>query len=164
MKHWIWIALLLTATASAQSWTRTEVKDAFTDESSVRFTIEGKFITPPQRGKLASPFLALECRAGKLKLAVVGIGAPVELLEENRTVVKYRRDEGIPKEEAWAVSSDFRAVLPWPQSVNEMFFGPARKLRVLASELQAADVVMDFDIPDMGTVASECGLAIYPKK
>lgn len=155
------ILFLLATVASAQSWTKRENKDALTGETSLQFGIQGKFLTAPQHGKLDQPVLSLICSAGKLKSVGVGIGAPVDLIELDRTIVKYRRDDGEPKEDAWMVSSDLSSVEPFADTISQML--PARKLVLATSELQGSNIVIEFDLPEMTEVVIQCGLAIDQK-
>ena len=123
--------------------------------------------------------------AGKLSSAWIDVGASFNGTA-NGVPVEYRRDDDRPDSSVWVESTDLVGLFPPPSlngrpagsnELDYMLFGnagmhkvnttpPVRKLVLMANEYLGAAIVMEFDLTDLDGadgIASQCGLAMYPK-
>jgi hypothetical protein len=182
-------ACLLTPSAFAQNWTKQEKTDAFSGTKFIQYTLPGKFLTPPQHGTLSAPALILQCvpgeakyskgwySAGKLIKGWIDVGASINSTIDGVPVM-YRRDDGKAQSELWSKSTDLVALFPSGLELNHILFAhdlihkvnttpPVHKLVLMTDEFMGTGIVMQFDLTDLegsDSIASQCGLAIYPKK
>lgn len=180
---------LFTSSALCQSWTKQEKTDAFSGTKYVQYTLAGRFLTPPQHGTLTAPALVLQCvpgeakytkgwySAGKLIKAWIDVGASINSTADGVPVM-YRRDDGKAQSELWSKSTDLVALFPSGFGLNHILFAhdlihkvnttpPVHKLVLMTDEYMGTGIVMQFDLTDLEgpeSIASQCGLAIYPKK
>jgi hypothetical protein len=190
-------------------WIRTERKDPLTDLSSVRFTLDGKFLQAPNQGGIDKPTFVLECDPsktkwkgtvhGKLLHAFIVTGAVLDSevvtvdsalvgpTNQSLVGVSYRRDdEKKIQNDTWEHSKNFSALFLSYHSgsgfvhdngemrLNQLFYGhdvihvegkgeQVRKIRISVPEYQGGNVVMQFDLPDLTTVADSCGLVEHKR-
>jgi hypothetical protein len=120
---------LLFATAVAMhaqnvpTWKQEQKTDAFRGTSHMQFTLEGKFLTPPQRTTLSNPVMVVRCipgndhnghTRGKYISGYIATGAVVDTSVDrggNSSIkVQFRRDDGKIQYASWSRSTDFSAI------------------------------------------------------
>ena len=120
-----WVILLLPATCLSQgTWARADRTDALRGTAYSRFTLEGKFLETPERGRVSSPTLVVDCdptkrrvsghQLGQLLDAYISVGAVIDSMLGSggqRLFGEYRVDDGKVKAEVWSYSSNYAAIV-----------------------------------------------------
>ena len=186
MKSLVLAFALLVPSLCAQGWNKTDKTDAFTGNNYVQYALTGRFLTPPRDGGATPPTVILQCSphekkytgkwysAGEFIKAYVNVGAVLNH-SAGEIPVLYRRDDGKPQSESWAISTDGTSLFLSALQVDEAFYGhfmphkagtttPVSKLVLMSDEYLGTGIVMQFDLDGIDEIASGCGLAIYEKK
>lgn len=187
MKFLSAIAFLFTYSLIAQDvptdkWVRTELTDAFAGTKYSRFTLRGKFLTPPKNPADGMPLWVIDCVAkenhsgkyhfdGLLRDSHINIGSVLDF-NLYGVMVSYRLDDGKERVEAWQKSTDATSIFLDRQRLNTLLYvhslphrqdsNPAvKKVLISVVEAYANQVVVEFDIPDPTEVASVCGVTYH---
>lgn len=185
MKSLIWAILLAAPFAAAQasaSWVRTEKTEPFSGNTYSEFTLEGKYLTSPQHGDGQPPMLIVDCKAnengkvyrgsfisGHLRTGTVlagGVGL---------TPVLLRLNDGKAQGDYWSPSTDGTALFFGSPTIANLLYGhilphkentspPITKVLVASSEAFAADMVIQFDMPEPTELADACGQIFHKRK
>jgi hypothetical protein len=146
--------------------------------------LTGKFLTPPKQAS-AAPLFVLKCvpgehsrglreyKNGKFLDAYVIVGAIVDF-HTGGTPVRYRLDDGKIHEDLWNRGTDGTAIFPDEIQTNTLLYGhfmphkegtnaPVHKVVIAVNEALAAEVVMQFDMPDPTPAADACGIILHKK-
>jgi hypothetical protein len=166
-------------------WIREDKTDPLRGTTYSVFHIDGKFLTPPQRPIDDTPSFFVKCVPGhrkrvnggyingKLLDAFITVDAIVGR-SGNSAVVHYRLDDGKMHTEDWNIGTDGTTLFLPEIELNTVLYGhfskhkentnpPVRKLVVGVNEHRAAEVVIQFDMPDPTEMADACGLLIRKK-
>lgn len=167
-------AVAQTAAPAADQWQRSDKSDAFSGTSYTEFVLTGAFLAPPQNSKPAPPKIILHCKegerkygkgmlGGKLLSAYVAVGTVVS------PNVMFRLDDGKPQKDSWSSGTAGTAVFFDDTVLDTLLYShfmphrpgtnpPVKKLVIAADEAFAAQVVMEFDLPDVSVVERVCGV------
>ena len=118
-----------TADSAASAWAQADKSDALHETSFKEFTLQGKFLVPPQHSSSSAPLLVLHCQPGphgrgKAKTnghfveGWISVGAVLNSSAEKVAFgamealvqVEYRLDEQKLQEDAWRVSTDHSGI------------------------------------------------------
>lgn len=161
-------------------WEKAEVKDNFTGEAMVQFTLRGTFLTPPRRA-LGRPELQLLCRSSPTAMnadSFIGsVTALSALLDAEygpggnlHSQVQYRLDDGAPSSETWSTSESLEFVMFQVRVLYRLMFkqdrppeglglvNATRKLVLQLHEFRGGPIVIQFDLGDISQVAHACGI------
>ena len=175
------VCLASSSVPQNDKWIREDKTDPLRGPYSV-FSIDGKFLTPPQKPTDDTPFFFVKCIAGhrkkvnggyingKLLNAFITVDAIVGRSGDS-AVVHYRLDDGKMHTEDWNIGTNGTTLFLPEIELNTVLYGhfskhkentnpPVRKLVVGVNERRAAEVVIQFDMPDPTEMADACGLLI----
>lgn len=172
--------------AQSAGWVKEGKTDPLRDTQYVQFTLDGKFLTPPQHTKAdVEPSIILQCTPGsfarghlhgKLLKGYVFVGTVIDTQMSSSVAsvrAKYRLDDGKLQDVPWSHSTDFSSVFFGETDMNTLLYGhfmphkentspPVKKVVIGFDEYLGGEVVMQFDMPDPTEVAEACG-AIWHK-
>ena len=160
---------------SAQAWQQSQNSDAARTYTYQRFTLVGKFLTPPHDPAANRPALAVDCIPGSSShhpkgefLAanlLVGSGLKIVYVEPEevrgtsyypKVAVRYNADGTKDKEDKWSVGADkISAAIP-KDALKE--FLRAHRVAINLDDDQGSQVAMQFDLPDATLVAHSCNV------
>jgi hypothetical protein len=160
--------------ASGPQWRRAEKTEA--TRGRIQFTLKGSFLKAPRNETPNRPALVVSCTPderdasrGKFSDALLLVGSavkidfvePAELTTgisyKQEVSVQFRLDNAKTREEQWAAGGDkVSAAIP-KEAVKEML--RAHAVVITAKEADAAEIKMQFDMPDPAQVEKGCGLA-----
>jgi hypothetical protein len=171
----IWVIVstaLIVNIAFAQVWKSVEAVSVLNDSRSTRFTLDGKFITPPQRSAVSAPSMVVQCshgagdKPGKRIASWLIVGAILD-----SPYMDFRIDEGKPQKTSIGLqlSNDLSSVFFSEPDLTQFLYGhifknkidagrPVRKLIIVMTEHLGRSIVMQFDMPDPTEPARACGL------
>jgi hypothetical protein len=110
-------------TKTVPAWTQEQKKDPFRGDSFMLFTLEGRFLTPPQTTTLTNPVMVIRCvpgddnkghTKGKYISGYIATGAVVDtnVNDSGNVVIKvqFRLDDGKIQSAQWTRSTDFSSI------------------------------------------------------
>jgi hypothetical protein len=165
---------------SGKEWRQSPKTDAAHQAPYSEFTLAGKFLKWPQGDVTARPSLALDCTAegqsrgakGRFLQGYLLVGTPLKIDYVEPEVihgtsyfpmvsVRYRLDNGKMRSEEWQPGTDRNSVsIPTNMLKNLLH---AHTVLINVDENQAAEVSMQFDIPDSTQVGEACGVDVHKK-
>ena len=174
------------ANAQAPTWAETDKSDPLHQTSFKEFTLQGRFLIPPRQSSLSAPALVLHCQpgrhdhrgtksysSGRLVEGWIAIGAVLDSHVGSLGTcvsVEYRRDDMKLQPNCWGPSTDRSAVFLSDIDLNNLLYGhlmphkewtsntQVRKIILGVSEYLAAQIQMQFDLPDSTAIADACGV------
>jgi hypothetical protein len=174
------------AHAQTSAWTATDKSDVLHQISFKEFRLEGRFLAPPHQSSLSAPVLVLHCQpgrhdhrgtksyaAGKLVEGWIATGAALDSHAGplgTCASVEYRRDDMKLQLNCWGSSTDHSAVFLSDVDLNNLLYGhlmphkewtnspQVRKIILGVSEYLAAQIQIEFDLPESTEVADACGV------
>jgi hypothetical protein len=184
---------LLPLARAENAWKRSEKTDPLRGTSYVEYVLPGTFLSPPKSSSFTVPLMVVHCLPrkrlggfnGTFLEGFVAVGTVLNTTVTEHegmftgksfpTVIPalYRLDGGKVMTENWSPSTDGTAAYFNAASLGNFLFGhilhkrgttgAISKVRVAFNEYLAAEVVMQFDMPDPTEVAESCGIT-YGKK
>jgi hypothetical protein len=138
MKYILFVFLFANAvtmeTQNAPQWKQEEKTDAFRGTSYMQFSLEGKFLTPPQRRTLPDPLMVVRCvpgngnrghTRGKYISGYIATGTVMDTSVDSggnsSVVVQFRLDDGKIQTVSWGRSTDFSAIFLTPPAAARPF-------------------------------------------
>ena len=162
-------------TSSAQAWRQSQKTDAARAMTFTRYTLAGKFPTPPQGDPANRPALTLDCipaaeshsSKGRFLAGSLLAGSPLKVIyvepEEihgtsyyPKVTVRYRIDGAREEEEKWSVGTDKTSV-SIPKDVLKKILH-ARIVAITADDDRGPQISMQFDMPDPKLVEEACNV------
>jgi hypothetical protein len=171
---------------ASTAWRRADRTDPATGAPVVEFRLDGEFLKPPQGSEdNEPPVLLLRCVpgekaagrgsyvSGSLIDAHVHVGAALSHRAGGLTV-SYRLNGGKARKSVWDRSTDGTAAFLPNEEVDRLFRSnsashnkksgdAARRVVVSVHQDQAAEVVMEFDLPEDQSTYDACGLVRHPR-
>jgi hypothetical protein len=157
----------------AQAWQQSQNSDVARTYTFQRFTLVGKFLTPPHDPAANRPALAVDCipgggsqhSKGKFLAANLLVGSTVQIVyvepDEIRgtsyypkVAVRFRVDEAKDKEGKWSVGADKISAAVPKDALKE--FLRAHRVAINLDDDHGSQVAMQFDVPDATLVAQSC--------
>jgi hypothetical protein len=161
--------------APANAWLQSQKSDAAHTYTYPRFTLVGKFLTPPHDAAANRPALAVDCipgkgsehPKGKFLAANLIVGSPVKIVyvepEEIRgmsyypkVALRYRADGAKDKEDKWSVGADKVSASIPKEALKE--FLRARTVAISLEDDRDSQVAIQFDMPDAAQVERSCNV------
>lgn len=187
---WASILVLLTSTlafSQQPEWKQTAVNDPLRGVAFEQFTLEGRFLVPPQHSQMTAPALVVQCQPGKHRTTNglfmagwIATGAVLNsVVQRNAAIripVEYRLDDKKLQSDFWQRSRDTTAImlndngfLTNDCNINTLLYGhcakhkrgkgdPVRKVLIGVPEYLGSEIEMEFEMPDPEQVADACGL------
>jgi hypothetical protein len=160
---------------SAHAWQQSQNSDAARTYTYQRFTLVGKFLTPPHDQAANRPALAVDCipgggshqSKGKFLAANLLVGSTLKILyvepEEIRgmsyypkVAVRYRADDAKDKEDKWSAGGDKTSASIPKDALKE--FLRAHTVAIGVDDDRGTQVAMQFDMPDAALVEQSCNV------
>jgi hypothetical protein len=160
--------------ASANAWLQSQKSDTAHTYAYQRFTLAGKFLTPPHDQAANPPALAVDCipgkgshPKGKYLAANLLVGSTLKIIyvepEEIRgtsyfpkVVVRYHADDAKDKEEKWSAGADKTSVAIPKDSLKELL--RAHSVSVNMDDDHGSQVAIQFDMPDATLIEQSCNV------
>jgi len=180
------VAALAIAYAQTPTWTETDKSDPLHQTSFKEFSLQGKFLVPPRQSSLSTPLLVLHCqpgRHGKFRTngrfveGWIATGAVLDSRVDSRVdgvraLVEYRLDDKTLQPDLWGVSTDRSGVFLDNVRLDNLLYGhlllhkegtsaQVRRIMLGVPEYLAAQIQMQFDLPDSTEVADACGVILH---
>ena len=162
-------------TSSAQVWRQSQKTDAARAMTFTRYTLAGKFLTPPQSDPANRPALTLDCipateshsSKGRFLAGSLLVGSPLKIIyvepEEihgtsyyPKVTVRYRIDGAREEEEKWSAGTE-KTSASISKDVLERILH-ARSVAITADDDRGSQVSMQFDMPDPRPVEEACNV------
>jgi hypothetical protein len=162
--------------SSTHLWRQSPKTDAANTMTYTRFTLVGRFLTPPHDQVANRPALAVDCippkgsRPSKAKFLaanlLVGTALKIVYVEPEeirgmsyypKVAVRYRTDDA-QEEEArnWSSGTDKTSAAIPKDSLKKML--RAHTVAVTAHDSDGAEIAMQFDMPDPRVVEDGCNV------
>ena len=165
------------------AWIEESKTDAFSNVSFMQFSLQGKFLSAPQDGRLTSPVMILKCvpshhglgfhiwKNGDLISASISFGSVVN---SQGTVIPalYRLDDGKVHSTSLSPATNGTGAFLHDYDVNDFFFGHTgahkensspqiAKVVISVDQFEAGKIVAEFDLPKSSDVPDKCGLIYH---
>jgi hypothetical protein len=165
----------------AQIWRQSQKTDAVRGTAYLQFTLAGKFVKWPDKDASNRPTLEVDCKTsedsggskGAFWHAYLLAGTPltIEYVEPDaittgimyfqKITVRYRLDHGKERREQWSPGPD-KSSVTIPKDALKRMIG-AHTVVITVNESNAAEVSVQFEMPDSTDVAQACGLGHHKK-
>jgi hypothetical protein len=160
--------------SAGNAWQQLQQTDAARALTYVRFTLNGKFRTPPRDAASDRPALLVDCIPDKEShlnrkfLAAnlqVGIVLKVVYVEPEeihgvsyypKVAVRFSTDGGKVQREKWSVGTDKTSVSVSKDSLKKIL--RARSVAITANDEHGSVLAMQFDMPDPKLVEESCNV------
>jgi hypothetical protein len=171
---------------SPSQWVQFRKDDPLRGASFQEFTLTGKFVTPPSHGSSTHPALVVHCTPGsyahgkargKFVDGYISVGAVLnsEVGKDGEYVpVQIRLDDRKLQQDFWSPSTNrmgvyLNALYCRGCAFNNLLYGhmlphkegtsdQIHKVLIGVNEYLAAEIVMEFDMPDATQVGDACGV------
>jgi hypothetical protein len=159
----------------AHAWLQSQKSDAAHTYTYPRFTLVGKFLTPPHDQAANRPALAVDCIAGRgsehsrgrFLAANLLVGSALKIVyvepEEIRgmsyypkVAVRYRAGDAKDKEEKWSVGTDKTSASIPKDALKEIL--RAHSVAINVEDDSGSQVAIQFDMPDAALVEQSCNV------
>jgi hypothetical protein len=162
---------------SPHTWRPSQKTDAAATYTYTRFTLVGRFVSPPHDQASNMPALAVDCipggkgshaRRGKLLGASLIVGTALKIIyvepEEIRGMsydpkiaIRYRTgDAQADKEAQWSAGTDKTSASIPKDSLKDLL--RAHSVAITADDDHGSGVAMQFDMPDPSIVEQACNV------
>jgi hypothetical protein len=160
---------------SAHAWQQSQNSDAAHTYTFQRFTLAGKFLTPPHDPVANRPAVAVDCipgrgsdhPKGKFLAANLLVGTNLKIVyvepEEIRgmsyypkVAVRYRADDAKDKEDKWSAGGDKTSASIPKDALKE--FLRAHTVAIGVDDDRGTQVAMQFEMPDAALVEQSCNV------
>ncbi len=169
----------------APAWTVSDKFDPLHQTSFKEFSLEGRFLVPPRQSNLSAPVLVLHCQpgrhdhrgtksysGGKLVEGWIATGAVLDAHVEPFgpcIFLEFRLDDKKLQQDCWSRSTDHSGMFIDDLRLSNLLYGhlmphkegtnpQVRKILLGVSEYLAAQIQVQFDLPDSTEVADACGV------
>jgi hypothetical protein len=164
-----------------QKWRQSQKTDATNGTAYTQFTLAGKFVKWPDKDASNRPTLEVDCRtsehSGGSKAAfwhaylLAGTPLTIEYVEPDaittgimyfqKITVRYRLDTAKQRREQWPPGPD-KSSVTIPKDALKRMLG-AHSVVITVNESNAAEVSVQFEMPDSTEVAQTCDLDYHKK-
>jgi hypothetical protein len=160
---------------SAHAWLQSQKSDTARTYTYTRFTLVGKFLTPPHDQAANRPALAVDCIPGKgsdhpkgrFLAANLLVGSTLKIVyvepEEIRgtsyypkVVVRYRAEDAKDKEDKWSVGTDKTSASIPKDALKEVL--RSHTVAINVEDDRGSQVAIQFDMPDATLVEQSCNV------
>jgi hypothetical protein len=178
--------------STPRRWISEQRTDPLRGDSYMQFSLDGIFLSRPDRADVLIPHLVLRCAPGQHRASsgtgnghtngkfiqgYIDVGGVVDanvgVNGDVRVHVQFRLDDGKLQDDYWSHSTDYSAVFFESVWLNNAFYGhmllhkessgpQVRKVVIGLPEYLGNEVVAEFDLPDSTDVADACG-AVWHK-
>jgi hypothetical protein len=176
----------VSAHSQAPQWVQSRKDDPLRGTSSQEFARAGKFVTPPSHGSSTQPLLVVHCTPGsyahgkargKFVDGYISVGAVLnsEVGKDGEYVpVQIRLDDRKLQQGFWSPSTNRMGIylnVPYcgDCAFNNLLYGhmlphkegtsdQIHKVLIGVNEYLAAEIVIEFDMPDATQVGDACGV------
>jgi hypothetical protein len=160
---------------TAHVWRQSQNTDAARAMTYTRFTLVGKFLTPPQDVVANRPALAVDCipakeshsSKGRFLAGTLLVGTPLKIIyvepEEihgtsyyPKVAVRYRTDEAKEESEKWSPGTEKTSASVPKESLKKIL--RARTVAITAEDERGSPIAMQFDLSDPAAVEAGCNV------
>jgi hypothetical protein len=161
--------------SSAHLWHQSQRTDAANTLTYTRFTLAGKFLTPPREHVADRPALTVDCIPAKASgpakarfLAanlLVGTALKIVYVEPEeirgmsyypKVAVRYRTDDSAEEARNWSSGTDKTSASIPKESLKKIL--RAHTISITADDDDGAGIAMQFDVPDPKVVEDGCNV------
>jgi hypothetical protein len=161
--------------SSARVWQQSNETDAARSFNFTRYTLVGKFLSPPQAQMANRPALAVDCLPGTGSHAnrgkflagnlLVGTALKIVYVEPEeihgtsyypKVLVRYRTDDSKDEEHKWSPGTEKTSASVPKESLKKIL--RARTLTITAPDDAGSQIDMRFDMPDAALVEAGCNV------
>ena len=172
------------AQAPGAGWSKEEKTDALRGTHYLQFVLTGRFLTPPRQAS-PDPKLVAQCLPGEHSvgyhvftngrhLASYLIVGPVLNSQVSGLTAQFRLDDGKIQTEQWGMSTDYSSAFFPSTTLSNLLYGhvmahkegttaPIHKVVIATNEFVGGEIVMQFDMPEVGSVAEACGVVVHKR-
>ena len=151
------VLLLGALSATGQQWTYSREDDPLHAKAHDRFTLSGKYLTPP-RAATNTPSIVVECSGGKVEQNYIYTGAVVVHRDQSQhgVLVVEARIDG-KKNDILTTGLSTDGLSAFFDRIDLKAILSSKQVMIGVYEYLGSQVIMQFDMPDPAPVMDKCG-------